>query len=336
MDDAKNILPAASKGKKLIVFGAGDYGKRLASIFNEHGQVLSYYIDNCAGGGYIKGKPVYSPSKLREEDASKMFVFVAADKPAWDMAEQLAEMGLFAGEHFIDAKPLIRRYRPDSVTKECPYEEVHVGYRYAPWRVDNDFAATFALVKDNTLVDIHRLWNLWSLLEQAAKNDGILIEVGVWRGGSGCLLAKRWEALGKKTSVYLCDTFQGVVKAGGKDTYYKGGEHSNTSKQMVQDFVHKMDLLNVKILQGIFPEDTGNQIPQEAIAFAHIDVDVYASCRDVVKFVWPRLVHGGILVFDDYGFPSTEGVRAYLDEIKGKDDLVFIVGGYGQGIVIKK
>ena len=252
------------------------------------------------------------------------------------MAGQLAEMGLFAGQQFIDAKPLIRRYRADSATKECPYEEVRVGYRYAPWHVDDDFAATFAMVKDNTLVDIHRMWNLWSLLEQAAKNDGILIEVGVWRGGSGCLLAKRWAALGKKRPVYLCDTFQGVVKVSRKDTYYKGGEHSNTSRQIVQDLVRRMDLSNVTILQGSFPDDTGDQIPQASVAFAHIDVDVYASCRDVVKFVWPRLAHGGFLVFEDYGFPSTEGVRAYLDELKEKDDLVFIAGGYGQGIIVKK
>ena len=40
---------------------------------------------------------------------------------------------------------------------------------------------------------------------------------------------------------------------------------------------------------------------------AHIDVDVYQSAADVLDWVWPRLSPGGVVVFDDYGFPATPG-----------------------------
>ena len=52
-----------------------------------------------------------------------------------------------------------------------------------------------------------------------------MLEVGVGRGGTGALLAKR--AQGKTT--YLCDTFTGVVKASSIDPTYRDGEHADTS-----------------------------------------------------------------------------------------------------------
>jgi O-methyltransferase len=51
--------------------------------------------------------------------------------------------------------------------------------------------------------------------------QGSILEVGVWRGGTGAILAKGAEANGKR--VFLADTFEGAVKAGSKDTPYIGG-----------------------------------------------------------------------------------------------------------------
>lgn len=50
-----------------------------------------------------------------------------------------------------------------------------------------------------------------------------LIEVGLWRGGTGVLIAKRVLLVGIMNRVFLCDIFKGVVKAYEKDNEYKGG-----------------------------------------------------------------------------------------------------------------
>ena len=40
----------------------------------------------------------------------------------------------------------------------------------------------------------------------------------------------------KSTAVlYLADTFSGVAKAGEHDSFYTGGEHGDTSQQIVED-----------------------------------------------------------------------------------------------------
>ena len=182
---------------------------------------------------------------------------------------------------------------------------------YAPWNADTDFLQTFKTIKENTLVDFYRCWELWTLVQQTAKLSGAIIEIGVWRGGTGALLAKQAAECGIKDPVYLCDTFCGVVKAGSNDTVYKGGEHADTSRSIVENLLfQRMGLENVRLLEGVFPDETAQLIEDDSQMFrlCHIDVDVYDSARDVANWVWDRMVIGGILVFDDYGFRGTEGI----------------------------
>ncbi len=83
-----------------------------------------------------------------------------------------------------------------------------------------EFLSTYKLIQPNTLVDLYRCWELWTLVDQTAKRDGGIMEVGVWRGGTGALMAKRVLSTGRNDPVYLCDTFEGVVKAGSHDSTY--------------------------------------------------------------------------------------------------------------------
>ena len=100
----------------------------------------------------------------------------------------------------------------------------------SPWYDDEGFLATYEAVADHTLVDIYRCWDLWSALAQVAAVSGDVLEVGVWRGGTGALLAERSRWLGLDATVVLADTFRGVVGAGSEDPWYRGGEHSDTSE----------------------------------------------------------------------------------------------------------
>lgn len=187
---------------------------------------------------------------------------------------------------------------------------------YAPWRGDQPFERALALVEGNTLVDKYRLYELWSLARQLDSLDGDFLEVGVWRGGSGCLLALASQRPGRK--VFLADTFSGVVKAGSQDTRYQGGEHADTDIHLVEALALRCGVAeNVQLLQGMFPEQNADRVGGP-LALLHIDVDVYESARDVLNWALPRLLPGAVVVFDDYGFFGCEGVtrlvNAFIDE----------------------
>ncbi len=217
------------------------------------------------------------------------------------------------------------------------YEPVTPLATYAPWSADPEFELAFRTIRPNTLVDMYRCWELWTLLEQTAALNGGILEVGVWRGGTGALLGTKAKLCGISDPVYLCDTFEGVVKAGSNDPRYTGGEHSDTSQRMVEELLGKLSLDNVRILQGIFPDATGHLIPESAgFRFCHIDVDVYQSAKEVFRWVWPRMAEGGIVVFDDYGFFTCEGIATFVDqELRKQPGLVVLHNLNGHAVVVK-
>jgi O-methyltransferase len=216
----------------------------------------------------------------------------------------------FPTRHIQHARWLLHQYSAPkewSVVPSIIHSKVAPTATYSPWISDEAFQSVYQRVKDSTLVDVYRCYELWTLAQQAPA--GAMLEVGVWRGGTGAILA----AATNKT-VYLADTFKGVVKAGDNDTRYKGGEHADTSKAGVQSLLDSQGL-NAVLLEGIFPEETAYAI-KEPIAFLHSDVDTYESTKGVVEWVLPRLVKGGMIVFDDYGFSGCEGVTRYVNELR--------------------
>lgn len=232
---------------------------------------------------------------------------------------------------FIAWRQGIIRHQRRKVGQYC-YEAVLPMADYAPWLNCRDFIDTYAQVADNTLVDRYRCFELWDLAGQLRHLPGNVIEVGVWRGGSGCLIAARIPP-GKK--IYLCDTFSGVVKASEKDNRYRGGEHADTSESVVSDLAKLMGLRNVVIKAGVFPDDFHREMDAERFCFAHVDVDVYQSAKEVMSFIWPRMPVGGITVVDDYGFDCCDGIRQLIDEYRGGSDKVVLHNLNGHAVVIK-
>lgn len=217
-----------------------------------------------------------------------------------------------------------------------PHSVVRPVATYSPWRADHEFQAAFESVRPNTLVDVYRCFDLWQLVAEAGKLPaGDIIEVGVWRGGTGCLMAQRAKLAGIQSIIYLCDTFQGVVKAGASDRHYAGGEHADTSEAMVTGLAKHLDLDNIQILCGTFPDETSHLVADASFRLCHIDVDVYESGRDILAWVWPRLVRGGIVVFDDYGCLSTGGITQLVNEERSRTDRLMLHNLNGHAVLIK-
>jgi O-methyltransferase len=207
---------------------------------------------------------------------------------------------------------------------------------YAPWQADRDFRTVYEAIRRSTFVDIWRCYELWSLVGELRDVPGSVLEVGVWRGGTGALMAARAEGVGIDEPVFLCDTWHGVVKSGAVDTYYRDGKHDDASPEMVERLAAQLELQNIVLLQGVFPEETGDRISDGIFRLCHCDVDVYRSAKDVLEWVWPRLSSGGAVVFDDYGFPACPGVTKLVDEQRFREDRLVLHNLNGHGIVLKR
>jgi O-methyltransferase len=209
----------------------------------------------------------------------------------------------------------ILRIQPFMLDMYPDYEPVYPFATYSPWNTDKVFDAAYVKIKDATLVDKYRCFELWRLVEQAAKlKSGAIIEIGVWRGGTTALLATQAKNCNIKDKVFACDTFTGVVKAGAQDQTYVGGEHADTSRGLVEKLLSEtLGLDNVEILEGIFPDDTGKVVENLQFRLCHIDVDVYQSARDIADWIWDRMIPGGIIIHDDYGFHTCTGITRHVN-----------------------
>jgi O-methyltransferase len=217
------------------------------------------------------------------------------------------------------------------------FERVCPPANYAPWLQDNDFKQIYESIRGFTLVDIYRCYELWELAERVSNINPAagFIEIGVWRGGTAAIVAKKLSLKRSNASFYLADTFKGVVKATDKDAVYTGGEHADTTVDLVKGLL-KDNYQQIKILEGIFPDDTAHLIPAEQqFGYCHIDVDVYQSAKEIVDWIWDRMIPGGVIVFDDYGFSTCTGITRYVNEQKSKSDRLVLHNLNGHAIIIK-
>jgi O-methyltransferase len=217
------------------------------------------------------------------------------------------------------------------------YEKIYPIASYSPWNVDTEFQRLYRVLRHYTLVDVYRCYELWQLVAQSAKlPTGALIEVGVWKGGTGAIIAAQAQRSQIDEKVYLCDTFTGVVKAGEKDNEYHGGEHADATYNDVWALLRRLHLDHTELLQGIFPDETASRIADQTFRFCHIDVDVYESAKDILQWIWPKMVSGGIIVYDDYGFSNCSGITQHVEEQFAAPDRLILHNLNGHAVLLKR
>lgn len=299
---------------------------RWGCIYDNHSQKESITFWNVKMG--IRHGNQYNASD------TKVILCVTKRQSYHEVVEEMERADAVYGRDYIDIFDFVFEGN-----KENPYEKITPYATYAPWREDEGFISIYEKVKNNTLVDIYRLYSLWISCRETAKcGKGDITEIGVWRGGSGALLAYGMKLSPTKEAgkVYLCDTFQGVPKAGAEDTCYTGGEHSDTNLEMVEELLKNCGVENVEIVVGIFPDDCYARFKNKIFRLVHIDVDVYESAKGVFNFVWDKMVPGGMVIFDDYGFDTTVGVTKLCKELECQvEDGRCIFHLNGQAVFVK-
>lgn len=164
----------------------------------------------------------------------------------------------------------------------------------------------------NTAIPPWKLDFLWEAVSACPAGD--IVEIGCWRGGSSLVITGSASVHKPDANIYICDTFKGIALAGPNDNYHKDGDFSNTSKEHVHGLLSMNGLSKFKLVEGIFPIETADQVPTRSIALLHIDVDVYEGYRLILNWAQDKLVPGAIVIFDDYSGAGCLGARQAVDE----------------------
>ena len=154
-----------------------------------------------------------------------------------------------------------------------------------------------------SIIARHQLDAMVNLLMKLPEGD--FAEVGVFHGGSAYELYK--VCLRQNRNLHLFDTFSGTPYS------VKGLDHHKIDREFEAEEAPKriralMPLAKLHI--GIYPETHPEDLTN--LAFIHCDCDQYESYRAVIDNMWPLLVPGGIILFDDY--PYLAGAKKAVEE----------------------
>ena len=231
---------------------------------------------------------------------------------------------------FLSNDGLVRLDAPGGYVPSPPN-----AYRvYAPW-TQPPFTALFQQIRPWTRVSEDRCYILQQFSQQCAHLPGDFAECGVYRGGTAMLTASVLRDAGASSRPFhLFDTFQGMPdEAGGDSAGHAPGDFGDTSAAAVQSRL--AEFTNVRFHPGFIPA-TLSEVADRSFAFVHLDLDLYQSTLEALRFFYPRMVKGAVFVADDYGFLRyKDAAKKAIDEFFAARPEAVIVLKTGQCVVIK-
>ncbi|WP_199863074.1 TylF/MycF/NovP-related O-methyltransferase [Streptomyces sp. CB00316] len=161
---------------------------------------------------------------------------------------------------------------------------------------------------------------------------GDIVECGVWRGGSMQACARTLLSVGEdERELYLFDTYEGMTPPTAEDLRRDGRPAQELLDAQGKDrpiwavasledvqagFGHvPYPKERVHYVQGRVEDTVPGRAPEQ-IAILRLDTDWYASTKHELEHLYPRLVSGGVLLIDDYGY--WQGSRQAVDEFLDK------------------
>ncbi len=197
---------------------------------------------------------------------------------------------------------------------------------------DTGFVADYERFDRQNYRSLDRKFALSELLPLALRRPGDLAECGVFRGASAFLMAKAIRRVGGSRSLHLFDSFAGLSAPEESDgNYWEAGNLACNRAEVAANLAAFDDL--VIFHEGWIPDRFGD-VADTRFCFVHIDVDLAQPTRDAFDFFYPRMVSGGLIVCDDYGFETCPGARRAMDEFFADRPEPIVHLPTGQGFVM--
>ena len=212
-----------------------------------------------------------------------------------------------------------------------------------------DLYATALAETGSSPFPLRRLYRHRNLMRVFAKvvkaPEGHIAECGCARGLSSlelCLTFRKAHSDWQGVGYHVFDSFEGLSPPTEKDAIdWASGHaalvaanmvagHFAVTREVVARNLHRLFPL-IELHPGWIPDVFATQ-PERSYRFVHIDVDLYQPTIDSLKYFFPRLSPGGIVITDDYDWP---GAHKAFDEFAAQHALELYTTDTNQAFFVK-
>ncbi|WP_242913394.1 TylF/MycF/NovP-related O-methyltransferase [Brevundimonas pishanensis] len=168
-----------------------------------------------------------------------------------------------------------------------------------------------------SVMHYHRTMNLFLLIalyfDSLESKD--IIEFGSYRGGSAIFMATLLARLYPDARIFACDTFEGMPPTDKELDHHSAGDFSNSDEAEINAYARSIGLTNLITVKGLV-EDTfpARFDPDHRFGLAHIDLDIYHPIKYIQHAIYPQIVKGGYMVYDDATASSCIGATQAVEE----------------------
>lgn len=200
------------------------------------------------------------------------------------------------------------------------------------WLENGDFFNYYKRFDEKNFHSADRKFFLNSLLSIVENLEGDTAECGVFEGASSWLICDKFKQSHKVH--YIFDSFEGLSNPSIVDgEYWQQGALNAPEEIVLKNLSMYQD--KIKLCKGWIP-DKFYEVSDKTFCFVHIDVDLYQPTLDSISYFYPRLVKGGIILCDDYGFSTCPGAKKAFDEYMEHNPENIVHVPTGQGFIIKQ
>ena len=189
---------------------------------------------------------------------------------------------------------------------------------------------------ERTYRDKVRFYTFWLQIERL-KNErtpGAFAELGVYKGETANII----HEMDPSRVLYLFDTFEGfdpqdLLEESSTKGKFSTTNFSDTSVEEVRKYIDGNE--NVHFQSGYFP-DSAKNLKEVNFAFVHLDADLYKPTLAALRYFYPRLSAGGVIIIHDYNH-TWDGLRKSIDEFsKSIPEVVAEIADWQGSVMIVK
>lgn len=181
-----------------------------------------------------------------------------------------------------------------------------------------------------------RVYIVCTLADIVKHHAGDFVECGVYTGAYSKAVIEYTNFVSLNKTFYLMDTFDGLDLSQIRKEELEAGvkQYLDQYKNVYDQVVESFSGLPVNIIKGKIP-DTLPLCKTEKVCYLSIDMNVVQPEIAAANYFWDKIVSGGVIVLDDYGFPMHIEQKKAFDVFAKERGVNILSLPTGQGIIFK-